>query len=224
MVGMSSAIDESKSWRASINWLGYISIIISVVALAVSFFVAYRNVLKPFELTIHVDPTIHIQHKTNFGLYLQTDFFNNSPSYGQITQLGLVVYKRGSEEDKFLLTLFAFPVIGANGVYTDSQEKLPLFFQPWQRSSKTMNFIYLVKDEPFPLASGTYDGELMVWTTYDTKPTYVESFKFDISGELLKVYMDRKEWGSTTLEPLSIVGYTPLKSQKLTPDEYERLH
>lgn len=221
---MSSSKADGQDRKVSKNWLGYISILISAIALIVSFGVAYQNVIKPFQLEIHIDPIMQVQHKINLGVYLSVNFFNNSPKNGQITDLGLVLYKTGSEEDKYLLTLWGFRVIGEDGNYIASEEKLPLFFQPWQRNSKMMNFIYLVEDEQFPLSSVTYIAELLVWTDYTAKPKYIEEFKFDISGDILKIYMDRKELGYTTLEPLAIVGYTPLKSRKLTHEDYMRLH
>lgn len=220
---MNSIEEEINNRRESRSRLGHVSILISVIALFVSFGVAYKNVLKPFELVIHINPAMQIQHKTNFGLYLIADFFNNSPNNGQITQLGVVLYKTGSEEDKYLLTLLGFRVIDSSGIYSSSEEELPLFFQPWQRQSKTMNFIYRIRDEEFPLASGTYVGELLLWTDYGQRPKYICNFKFNVTGDALKAYLDRKQSGSTTLEPLTIVGYTPMKSRKLTPEDYKRL-
>jgi hypothetical protein len=221
---MSESDEVNSNGKKHRSWSKYASIIISAIALFVSLWVAYRNVLKPFELAIHINPTLQVQHKINLGLYLTADFFNNSPSNGQITQLGIVLYKVGSEEDKYLLTLLGFRVIGTDGNYTASDEELPLFFQPWQRQNRTMNFIYLVQDEEFPLSSGTYVGELLMWTDYDKKPNYISRFKFDITGDVLKAYLDRKQWGSTTLEPLSMVGYTPIKSRKLALEDYNLLH
>lgn len=221
---MSLSNKDGRNRKVQKNWLGYVSILISAIALIVSFGVAYQNALKPFQLAIHIDPTMLIQHKGNLGLYLTADFFNNSPKNGQVTQLGLVLYKRGSEEDKYLLTLMGFRVIAEDGNYKASEEELPLVLQSWQRNSRTMNFIYMVLDEPFPLSSGTYIGELLVWTDYSEKSQYVEHFKFDITGDILKAYLERKELGSTTLEPFTVVGYTPLKSKKLANEEYIRLH
>ena len=206
------------------GWLSYLSICLSGIALFISFAVGYNTVLKPFALTVRIDPNLQMQHKINLGLYLHVDFFNNSPKNGQVTEAALILYKVGSEEDKYLLTLLGFRVVGEDGVWSESEERLPLFFKPWQRQTKSMNFLHLIEEQQFPLASGTYLGELLIWTRYEAQPRYVEHFKFNVSGDLLKAYMQRKELGSTTLEPLTIVGYTPLKSKKLTDEEYKRLH
>lgn len=203
--------------------LSIVSIVLSILAVSFSGITTYKNLLKPFELAIRVYNPIQIQYKDNLGLYLNVNFFNKSPQNGLITQVALVLYKTYSPEDKYLLTLSGLRVL-KDFVYTESEEQLPLFFQPWQRSSKTMSFLYDVKGEEFPISMGTYVCELLVWTEEGMKPKYVEAFKFEITSDLLDRYKERRKGKSTTLEPINIVGYTPFKSKKLTDEEYHRFH
>jgi len=164
--------------------LSIVSIVLSILAVSFSGITTYKNLLKPFELAIRVYNPIQIQYKDNLGLYLNVNFFNKSPQNGLITQVALVLYKTYSPEDKYLLTLSGLRVL-KDFVYTESEEQLPLFFQPWQRSSKTMSFLYDVKGEEFPISMGTYVCELLVWTEEGMKPKYVEAFKFEITSDLL---------------------------------------
>lgn len=199
-----------------------IAVVISLFALFISSWEGYHGVLKPFDLEIRIDPEIQIHHKTNFGLYLNAEFFNNSPNFGLIRRISLVLYKPTSKEDKYLITLNSFRILG-DGVYIQSEEKLPLSFQPWQRTTKMMSFIYDA-DEQFPISGGTWICELLVWTDERTTPKYFQEIKFDVREDLLQVYLARRKVESTTLEPTNIVGYTPVKSQKLTHEDYQQLH
>jgi len=221
---MNLSDDNQSEPRKSKNVLGYVSIMIAEIALAISILTSYRNVLKPFELVIRIDPQMQIQHKTNLGLYVHVDLFNKSPTNGLITQVALILYKTASIENKYLLTFNSFRVIDKDGVYSASEEELPLFFEPWERKTKVMSFIFDIRDEEFPVSTGTYACELLVWTDCSKMARYVEEFKFEISADVLSAYLDRREKGSTTLEPIDIVGYTRLKSKKLTEEEYKQLH
>lgn len=221
---MSLANEDYSKRRRPRNFIGYSALLISLIALVISVLTSYYNVLKPFELAIRIDPVVSIQHKGNLGLYLDVEFFNKSPKNGLITQLAFVMYKTASMEDKYLLTLHSFRVITEDGTFGDSEERLPLFFEPWERKSKVLSFIYAVEQEEFPISMGTYTCELLAWTDESIKPKYVKEFKFEISADVLSVYLDRREKGSTTLWPINIVGYTALKSKKLTDAEYRRLH
>ncbi len=205
------------------NYIGYLPVIISTFALIISVLTSYYIILKPFDLAIHIEPVVQVQYKGNLGLYLKVDFYNKSPRNGLITQLGLILYKATSIENKYLLTLESFRIVKESGIFTISEEWLPIFLQPWQRDSKITNFLYMA-DEQFPVSSGTYICELLVWTDYEKKAKYVEEFKFEITADVLKTYLDRRETGSTTLSPIPIVGYTPLESKKLTNEDYKQLY
>ena len=204
--------------------LGIISIILSILAVSFTGITAYKNLLKPFELAIRIDQAVQIQHKGNFGLYLNADFFNKSPQNGLITQLAVILYRTNSREDKYLLELSSFRVLNEDNItYSYSQEKLPIFSQPWQRNNKTMSFIYQ-REEGFPISTGTYICELLIWIDDSIKPKYVKEIKFEITTDVFNLYSERRKAGSVTLEPTNVVGYTPLKSKKLTDEEYKRLH
>lgn len=204
--------------------LGTISIILSVLAVSFSGITAYKNLLKPFELAIGIDQAVQIQHKMNFGLYLDADFFNKSPQNGVVTQVAVILYRTNSKEDKYLLELNSFRVLNEDNVtYSYSPEKLPIFFEPWQRKSKTMSFIYQTGEE-FPVSTGTYVCELLVWIDDSTRPKYVREIKFEITTDIYNLYSERRKAGSVTLEPTNVVGYTPLQSRKLTTEEYNRFH
>ena len=104
-----------------------VSGLFSIIAMIVSLFVAYTTVLKPFDIEIRVDPRLSIQHKVNLGIYIDVDFYNDSPKDGLITKLALVIYRESNKEDKYLLTFNSFRILKKDGVYGPSEETLPLF-------------------------------------------------------------------------------------------------
>jgi hypothetical protein len=212
---------EAKPRSRSSVLISYATITISVVALVVSSLTSYNNSLKPFELSVRVSPQMQIQFKGNLGLYMDVDFFNKSPKNGLITELALVLYKITAAEDKYLLEMNSFRVLDTNGIYRPSQEELPIFLVPWQRSSRTISFIYDIPNEQFPVSMGTYECELLVWIDDEYVPKYREKLRFELTADILNVYLARREKQSTTLQPISIVGYTQFKSRKLTTQEYD---
>ncbi len=221
---MNMSNEDYKKESKSKNILGIFSIIFSGIALLISGLVAYNTALKSFDLAIRIDPAIQIQHKGNFGIYLDVNFFNRSPKNGLITQLAVILYRTNSIEDKYLLSLSSFRVLNQDGVtYGYSQDRLPIFLQPWQRNNKVASFIYQTEDD-FPISMGTYVCELLAWTDDGSKPKYIKEIKFEITADILNRYLERRKAGSVTLEPANVIGYTSLKARKLTVEEYKQLH
>ncbi len=197
---------------------------ISLIALIISIVIAYQFQLKPFELGIRLDPTIRIQYKGNFGIYIDGDFSNRSPQNGMITNMAVILYKATSPEDKYLLTLLNFRIMNEDDTYGPSEEELPLYFQPWQRVGKVMNFLYMLRDEQFPISMGTYMCEFLAWTDDKVKPKYIEHFKFEMTADVLELYLARRDANNSSLQELNISGYTALKSKKMTKENYDQLH
>jgi hypothetical protein len=198
---------------------------ISILSLAVSAVTSYYALLKPFDMVVTLQPQIQIQHKVNFGIYLSASFVNKSPSNGTITNAALVTYKDSSPDDKYLLNFMAFRVLDkATETYGEAQESLPIFLKPGQIETRTMNFIYFTEKEMFPISTGTYVCELLLWIDAQEKPTYKKQFKFDLSADLLQYYLLKRSQGSTTLSPpIELAGFSQLTARKLNRLEYNQL-
>jgi len=209
-----SSLGRSGIWTA---------VLISMLALIISFLTAYYQVLKPFHLEIRVHPMMQIQHKTNFGLYVTVDLYNASPKNSVITAACIIIGKAQTWEDIYLLELNSFRVLQEDKVtYGQSEETLPILIESWKRHNKIMSFIFQA-DEQFPISQGIYNCELLLWDRQGEKAKFRERFKFDITSDVLEKYKENRKAGSTSLEPIYVVGYTPLKSRKLTTDEYNLL-
>ena len=211
--------------RVSYSFSSWPALIISLLSFAVSLVTSYYALLKPFDMVTTLQPQIQIQHKTNFGIYLSASFVNKSPSNGTITKTALVIYKESSPDDKYLMNFLAFRVLDKTGdVYSESQESLPIFLKPGEIETRTMNFIYDTQKEVFPVSTGTYVCELLLWLDAQEKPTYKNQFKFDLSADILQYYLLKRSQGSTTLSPpIQLVGFSQFTSRKLSPLEYNQL-
>jgi hypothetical protein len=194
----------------------------AVAAFIFSVYVTYRTSLKPFSVVTWIEPVVQLHHKGNLGVYLDFSFWNDSPRPGLITGLAVVLYRTESAEDKYMLELNSFRVADSTGVYHDSEERLPVFLEPWQWTSRTASFIY-EDSQQFPIAMGTYNCELLVWVNHEERSRYRSGRRFDISLDNLSTYAKRRDAGSTTLEPIVTVGATLLKAHKLSKEEYESL-
>lgn len=223
----SSNVDSSQnnSQNKRDSWFkSYIAIIIAVISIIISGLSFYYTIFKTFDLKVDLNPEIKIQYRNNLGFYIFTSFFNNSPNNGSITKIAMVLYQSSSPDDKYLFTFEGFRETKEQGIYTSSDENLPIFFKPWSRETRVMNFIYTKTNEQFPIAMGTYISELYFWTDNSEKPSYRHQFSFDISADILDFYKEKRINNSTVLSPdIKIQGYAPLTSRKLTIQEYEEL-
>ncbi len=199
-----------------------VSLGLSLLAFTLSGLVAYYSLLKPFSLDIYVDPLVQIQHKSNFGIYLTLDLYNNTPGSGMISKACLIMNNKNNIRDKFLLEFDSFRVMKDNVVYVTSEQKIPVFFESNKREIKIMSFLYNY-DKQFPISMGIYNCELLVWINNEDKVTYKKVFQIDISSDILDDYKKFRDAGSTNLIPIDVVGYTPLKSKKITANEYKML-
>lgn len=213
-------IGHRQSFR---NW---ISLTLSVIAILVSGSVAYWGTLQPFSLEIWVDPIVQIQHRNNFGVHTNVSFRNESPKSGLVTALAMVINRSENPEDRYLLVFAGFRklemVDSSVAVYRTLEEHLPVFIEPRQWALRTASFIYDTAEQ-FPISMGTYDFEILVWTNYEERARYREVKKFFVDADILAKYQDRREKGSTWLEPILSVGSVPKSSKKLTNAEYQSL-
>ena len=215
---------DVEKLKKSPNWISRIAIIISVISILISVYTFYNEILKPFDLIIDLYPEIQIQHKLNFGMYVRASFLNNSPQNGLITQTAIIMFKDTNPEDKYIITFDSFRTSDSNKIYSPSLESLPIFLKPLDRESRIINYLFLKENEQFPISSGTYVCELLLWIDYNNKPDYRKEFKFTISADMLDWYKMRRDMHSTSLsEPIKISGYAPLTPRKITMDEYEQL-
>ena len=123
----------------------------------------------------------------------------------------------------YLLEFNSFRVLAEdNVVYKESEESLPLLLEPWQRYNKLMSFIFEA-EEQFPVSQGIHECELLLWDEEQGNARFSRRFRFDITADVLDTYKKNREVGSTSLQSIHMVGYTPLKSRKLTQQEYELL-
>jgi len=195
--------------------------------------VAYQTVLRPFSLDIRVSPFVHIQYKNNFGIYLQTFFYNDSPVNGQISQFAFIINNISTPEDKYLLTLDSFRLLeipSADGdsiiaTFKNTFESVPIFIEKNQIFARALNFVYN-NEEQFPISMGVYECELLVWVNNEEKTYYKELFKFEITSDTLDEYKKRRAENSTFLgSQIYFTGYTPpLTSKKITKQEYLELN
>jgi hypothetical protein len=219
----------------SSNGMGRLAVAISVVALLVSFLTPWYNHIKPFELSCQVYERVGIHWAKltppagqsgwsgNLGLYLNIDFQNNSPQSGNVTDLGVVLYREANPADKYFLELMGFRVLDSAGAsYIDSEEKLPLLFQPWQRSRKMAKFVF-DSDIPFPIAQGTYVIEVLVWLEDGDRAAVSRQIRIEFTQDIVDTYGKRKDAQSTTIQTQTVIGYTPRESRKLTDSEYRLL-
>jgi endo-1,4-beta-mannosidase len=169
-----------------------------------------------------MSPVVQIQHKENFGLYVDLAFQNQSPTGGLITDLVLVINRQETPEDKYLLQSIGFRTIDQQGVYRYSEEQMPIFLRPTQWEARTVNFLY-VNPEQFPISTGTYVAEVLIWVDYQYKARYCATCRFEISADMLNIYLDRRERGSTFLQPITVVGADVQRSKKITDQEYSGL-
>jgi hypothetical protein len=205
--------------------LPYVSLAVALLSLTVSGAVAYRTSLAPFAPRIWIYPVIQMQHKTNLGLYLDVTFRNGSPTAGLVSEMALILSRPGSEEDRYLLNFAGFRTRdeeGVYGVYGGSEDRLPLKLAPHQWTSKTLSFIYLSPDH-FPISTGTFNCQLLVWVNYENRARYTETRRFEISAEVLERYTELRESGSTQLQSIEVVGAKKLESRKLSEGEYDLL-
>jgi hypothetical protein len=197
-----------------------ISIALSTIAVVLSLYVNYVKVFKPFELLIRIDPVVRIHPDHGcFAIHLDIDFFNDSPKTGLITKACVMLCNTGNMEDSYLLPLMSFMVVGEDGIYISSQEKLPLLFQSHQRRSKTMKFVYDTSDEQFPISMAIYECKLLIWVDDAEYPEYSNDFRFEITSSTLKLYNTIEAENLQDLVEINRVGFIPLKAHRLTKNE-----
>ena len=220
------AVENSRQVGRWTNVRSWISLAASVIAVGVTGIVAYWGTLKPFSLGVWVDPVVQIQHQKNLGVQINLSFRNESPRSGLVSGLAMVMNKSENPEDKYLLTCIGFKtyerVDSATAVYRPTGEQLPVLIGSRQWASRTAGFVYTASEQ-FPISMGTYDCQVLVWTDYEERARFSESMKFEITAEILDTYEDRRDRGSTWLEPIPTVGTVPLESEKLSTAEYEAL-
>lgn len=196
----------------------WVSVAISLLALGQSTWVNYKTALKPFACDVFCGATVGLQHKTNLGLYVNLVLKNQSPSPGLITQMLLAVHRQETPEDKYLLIPASFPVRGFDDVWRATPAE-QVFLGPREWFAGTVNFLYL-SEQQFPIATGLYVCELLVFADFEGRASFSETFRFEISADILAAYMDYREKGSTMLQEVPIVGMRAFESKKLSQEEY----
>jgi len=202
------------------NWL---ILVLSIFAMGLSIYATYNKEIKPFALDVRVDPHLYMQHKINFGLYVSIDMQNISPNRGMVTQMVLIMYKAANPLDKYLIKFNSFRFKDVDDVWSPTEEQLPIYFLPNQIQKRTASFIYSLEGNQFPLATGTYKCELLIWTLANEKADLVREFTIEITEDLMDTYKEYRNHSSTNLIPLTIAGYTELKAGKLSEIQYHQL-
>jgi hypothetical protein len=160
---------------------GIYAIIIAVISFVISIITIYPTTLKSFSIDTYIHSKINIQYKNIFGLYIKSSFFNNSPKYGSITNMAVIISKTTNKEDKYLLTFDSFRILDEKGIgYKISDEKFPIFFKPRERQNKTINFLFTLDDIDFPISTGTYECDFLVYLQNEDNPPVISKYKFDI--------------------------------------------
>jgi len=184
-------------------------------------YMLWTTQLRSFNIDITVQPTLQIQQKLGqFGMYVTSAFLNDTYRSGYITQVCLLLAHSNSRDDRYLLTFNSFRIMSEDkSAFGPSEKLLPIYLQGKEQATRICNFLYDA-DEPFPLAAGVYNAELLVWTDWDEKADFSHEFSLLISEENAREYVSRKEQSSTRLIMIDMVGYAPLKSRKLSRNEY----
>jgi len=154
------------------------------------------------------------------GIYLNIDFYNKSPKSGLISEAFLILYRNDNISEKYVLEFTSFRLLDSTKtIYKDSEERFPLVIMPKERINKTLSFLYNI-EEQFPITMDVYNAELVILIGDNNKPKYIEKFKIDITKDVLDSYTDKRDKKSTSVEWISVLGYTPMKSKKITEKEY----
>ena len=218
------------------NWLGFLAIIVAFVSLTVSTFVAYYETLKPFQLDVFINPMLGIQHKSqNLGIYMHLSVHNNSPQSGLVTDLALVLRKSDNPTDRYYLKFRDFRVESSRQVsttsegdplflhiYNSAEEPHTIYLKPWDWSSRLAEFLY-DNETHFPISTGMYEAELLIWTNYDKKAKFRMTCQFEVSKDILSAYEQRRGSGSSSLELIWVSGEVIRECEKLSEAQYREL-
>lgn len=204
-------------------WLSVVALLVSAGALLVSILVGYKGTLQPFMLRFWLSPVVQLQHKGNLGLYIDFTVQNPSPASGIINEMVLVVHRLETPQDRYLLQCIGFMASDERGIaWTLSEEQLPIFMGPGQSAFRTANFLY-TNEEHFPIATGVYVAELLVWTDYEPRARYAPTCEFQVSADMLAKYQEWRMKGLTRLQKVPIVGARHLECRKISEAEYREL-
>jgi hypothetical protein len=191
------AVPETKK---ETDWL---TIVISLLSLAVSSVVAYTSSFKQaniqlcFGRNIILFPVTKINVTTSgitiagVGFNLPITFYNWSPQGGTIQRIRLVVSKQ-NHNDFYDMTWTTFVKIGSAGNFEDDNLAQPIAVKGLSSINQVIRFDWIneLGGNIFDLKAGNYELRIYGWTKNTEKPNLRYKNSFSLKEEDYRIFKD----------------------------------
>lgn len=182
----------------------WVTIIVSILSLAVSSVVAYISILRQADIklcfgrNIIIFP-IFINVPTNnvtdagIGFNLPLTFYNWSPQGGTIERIRLVVGRQNDNNDFYDMTWTTFVKIGSAGNFEDDNLAQPIPVKGLSSVNKVIRFDWTYEqagNHKFDVQAGNYELRIYGWTKNTQKPSLKYKTSFTIKDKDYQIYKD----------------------------------
>jgi len=188
------------------------AIIISVISLLVSGYVAYEAYLKGPKPEMIVGTNFYFYPAPlirqdgliwgGIGFYIPITFYNWSPKGGSIIEVRIALRRKDNPSEVYNMTWSEFSkMLEDERRWGQEGTAQPIALQGRSSESKVIQFAWLPSAEKkINLKSGRYKMTIYAWTKRQEKPNLKESFEFKIKED----HVERFEKGEENQFPLTI--------------------
>jgi hypothetical protein len=168
----------------------YASIVISLVALVLSFWSLYFSHLRASSFSVHTSETfIARDYDSHTVLHVPMTFANSGAKMGVINNVQLAVQRRPGGA-RLIFENIGFDSVDANEELRRALPPGPIAVEGRAAASKNIRFSSVRKhaNERVFADVGTYDVTVLVWDPTGDKPQATESFAVEITDQHLAVF------------------------------------
>lgn len=179
-----------------------VGLIIAIISLTLSLLTLYLTQFRPSKISVFLDPEIQIHHAdydlgVSTGIYIPTTFINTSSKTGVILETQISVYKKTSENNRYLIRWREFQKIGINGWETQ-QEANSFAVKGKSAENRTIWYMWFADSQPqLSFSEGTYNLDIYFWLNNRKKPKK-QSYSFYISKDDEDKFHERIKTNSRT--------------------------
>lgn len=213
------------------------SVVTSLVSLAISMYVGYETVFKPFSPRVPLVSQVHYQplvfpntvtgSDSHFAVDVDVLFENPSPNSGVISELGVVIWPKGSPH-VYVLDFFQMrqrDPLSVEVHTSPSIEDYPPFVlgaRSWER--KTVKFWFASADT-FPLETGEWNLDLVFSEPGKPGIAIGATTQFFVSESDLKEYHEfkRNRRKMTIRAPMRGTPLQLIASQRISQERYRAI-
>ncbi len=164
-----------------------LAIVISVIALLVSFITLYLTHLKAARIAIIAGEHLNIGHyiEGNLNITLPITFVNYGAKTATVKRVALLIQKSGNSEG-YLLEPYFYQKVGDSGEFQNESQPTPIGVSGKQNITKQVLF-RSSEERPFEfqlIKEGSYTFTLLGWVDTSEIPDISDTFNLEIEPEI----------------------------------------